>query len=177
MEAHRESVAGLVKEHNRALHAFLMARVGDEHEAREVAQEAYVRMLQLDQPGAISYLRAYLFKMAANIAIDRARERAGRARILQAEFAEEVVDELSPDRYALSAEEVRVLQQALSELPPRYQEAFRLFHVQGLRDEAIGAQLGVGPRQVRRYLAESNVYCQLRIKGVAAAQAAGMALR
>lgn len=71
----------LIEEHNRALHAFLMTRVRDEQEARDVAQEAYVQVLQLQKPGAINFLRAYLFKTAANIAINRAKQRSTRARL------------------------------------------------------------------------------------------------
>src|SRR5512142_2060557 len=63
----------LFREHNEALVRFLRGRVGSHSEALEVAQEAYVRLLSLDQPGAVSYLRAFLFKTAANIAIDRHR--------------------------------------------------------------------------------------------------------
>src|SRR5882724_13483746 len=51
----------LFREHNEALIRFLRGRVGSRHEALEVAQEAYVRLLSLDQPGAVSYLRAFLF--------------------------------------------------------------------------------------------------------------------
>ena len=84
VSGNREPVAGsaaaraavierLFREHNEALIRFLRGRVGSRNEALEVAQEAYVRLLSLDQPGAVSYLRAFLFKTAANIAIDRRR--------------------------------------------------------------------------------------------------------
>src|ERR1700732_5026585 len=63
----------LFREHNEALVRFLRGRVESHNEALEVAQEAYVRLLSLDQPGAVSYLRAFLFKTAANMAIDRRR--------------------------------------------------------------------------------------------------------
>ncbi|MBL8265568.1 MAG: hypothetical protein JNL55_04275, partial [Steroidobacter sp.] len=56
--ARRQALGRLIDEHNGALHAFLMSRIRDEQEARDVAQEAYVRLLQLDQPEAISFLRA-----------------------------------------------------------------------------------------------------------------------
>ena len=69
-----------------------MTRLRDEHEAKEVAQEAYVRLLQLDRPGAVSFLRSYLFKTAANIAIDRARQRATHARLQQQRWSEESID-------------------------------------------------------------------------------------
>jgi RNA polymerase sigma factor (sigma-70 family) len=65
----------LYREHNRVLVRCLTARLRSEQEAKEVAQEAYVRLLQLQKPGAPSLLRAYLFKTATNIAIDRLRHR------------------------------------------------------------------------------------------------------
>src|SRR5688572_3984758 len=72
--ASRESLmTRLYCEHNQALIRFLLTRVDSEQEAQDVAQEAYVRMLQLDTHGAASYLSAYLFRTAANIAIDRIR--------------------------------------------------------------------------------------------------------
>ena len=168
---HQQSVAELVREHNRALHAFLMTRVRDEHEAREVAQEAYVRMLQLAQPGAISFLRAYLFKTAANIAVDRARERSNRARLLDAQPGGATFDELSPDRRVLSAEELEIFKQALRELSPKCRRAFLLCRVEGLSDVQVAAELGIKPRMVRHYLVQAGVYCQLRIKGLSAEQA------
>src|SRR4029077_8378618 len=72
-ESRAAVVERLFREHNEALLRFLRTRVGSHNEALEIAQEAYVRLLSLDQPGAISYLRAFLFKTAANIAIDRHR--------------------------------------------------------------------------------------------------------
>jgi RNA polymerase sigma-70 factor (ECF subfamily) len=168
---HQESVAELLRNHNRTLHAFLMTRVRDEHEAREIAQEAYVRMLQLTEPGAVSFLRAYLFKTAANIALDRARDRETRARLLRAEFVEEPVDELSPDRRVLSAEDLDVFRRALSELSPKCRRAFVLCRLQGRSDAQAAAELGVQPRMVRHYLRQAGVYCQLRVKGLSPAQA------
>ena len=72
-ESRASVVERLFREHNEALIRFLRGRVGSHNEALEVAQEAYVRLLSLDEPGAVSYLRAFLFKTAANIAIDRRR--------------------------------------------------------------------------------------------------------
>src|ERR1700756_676267 len=63
----------LFREHNDALVRFLSARLGSYQDAREVAQEAYVRLLNLDRPGAANFLKALLYKTAANLAIDRLR--------------------------------------------------------------------------------------------------------
>src|SRR5262245_4031701 len=70
---HHATVNQLFREHNQALIKFLLTRVSSEQEVRDLAQEAYVRLLQLHQPGAVSFLRGYLFRLAANLSIDRAR--------------------------------------------------------------------------------------------------------
>src|ERR1700761_7071907 len=69
------AVAQLFREHNRVLVRSLAVRLRSTHEANEVAQEAYARLLRLEQQGTPSLLRAYLFKIATNIAIDRLRHR------------------------------------------------------------------------------------------------------
>ncbi len=67
------AVARLFREHNEALVRFLALKLRSQQAAQEVAQEAYVRVLSLDKPGAVSFLRAFLFKTAANLAVDRIR--------------------------------------------------------------------------------------------------------
>src|SRR5947209_4337020 len=73
-------VGRLFREHNQTLVRYLRARLGSEQEAKEVAQEAYVKLLQLERVGAISFMRAYLFRIAANLAIDRIRQRNSQGR-------------------------------------------------------------------------------------------------
>ena len=168
---HPQALARLIEEHNRALHAFLMMRVRDEQEAREIAQEAYVRILQLHEPGAVSYLRAYLFKTAANIAINRAKQRQARGRIDRMDVTDEPVDDLTPDRWVLAAEELEVLKWALFELSPKCRRAFVLHRFKEWDHERIGKELGIQPRMVRHYLLQAGLYCKLRIRGLSPAEA------
>lgn len=170
-EARSRMLARLIEEHNRALHAFLMTRVRDEHEAREVAQEAYVQLLQLDQPGAINFLRAYLFRTAANIAINRAKQRSTRAALDQKGAGEPLVDRLTPDRWVLAAEELEIFQRALLELSPKCRRAFVLYRFNEWSHERIARELGVQERMVRHYLSHAGVYCKLRIHGCSPAEA------
>src|ERR1700734_1930786 len=91
-------IAGLFRDHNAALLRFAATKLGSEQEARDVAQEAYVRLLQLDRPETIGYLRAFLFKITANLAMDRLRARK-RAPLPQTSSDEDLVAfELSPER-------------------------------------------------------------------------------
>jgi RNA polymerase sigma-70 factor (ECF subfamily) len=165
-KARAQELSRLVEEHNRALHAFLMTRLRDEQEAKDVAQEAYVQVLQLNEPGAINFLRAYLFKTAANIAINRAKQRSVRGRLDELEAHEEPVDRRSPERWALAAEEVEIFRGALFELPPKCRRAFVLHRFKEWDVERIAEDLGIRPRMVRHYLLQAGLYCKLRIRGL-----------
>src|SRR6267142_4815589 len=95
---HASVLAKLFLENNRSLCAYLRVRVASPHEAEDIAQEAYARLLQHDQPRAISFLRAYLFKVAVNIASDRARQRRLHSRIDLAHSSEEQIESATPDQ-------------------------------------------------------------------------------
>jgi DNA-directed RNA polymerase specialized sigma24 family protein len=91
-DSHATKVAALFREHNSALVSFLRARLRSEQDAREAAQEAYVKLLQLDCPGAVSFLRSYLFRIAANVATDRLRQRQVRRAHASVECCEDICD-------------------------------------------------------------------------------------
>src|SRR3984957_9111407 len=99
--AHAEEISQLFRDHNRALVLFLTSRLKDMQAAREVAQEAYVRVLQLESPGAVSFLRSYLFKVAANLAVDRLRSQRSHARLDPVDSLEDFLDEATPERTAI----------------------------------------------------------------------------
>lgn len=75
--AHSERIERLFREHNDSLVRFVLARLHSEAEAHEIVQKAYVRLLKLDEPDAVSYLRAFMYRTAANLVQDRNGTRGG----------------------------------------------------------------------------------------------------
>jgi DNA-directed RNA polymerase specialized sigma24 family protein len=97
LDTRNSALSRLFVAHNKELLSFLMTRLG-EAEAREVAQESYARLLRLDQPETLSFLRAYLFKTAANLSIDRLRHRQTlRATHPQVELLQELQTTPTPE--------------------------------------------------------------------------------
>ena len=125
-----ESVESLFREYNQSLVRFLAARLSSDAEAREVAQEAYVRLLQLDQPKAIGFLRAFLFKTASNIATDHLRRRRLARAARTADPFDFEVDQRSPHEYAASTEEIEIVELCLR-LTPRCRQVVLLSRVEG----------------------------------------------
>ena len=172
----QESVASrvelLFREHNETLVRFLRGRLPQDVDAREAAQEAYVRLLQLDQPTQPSFLRAYLFKVAANVATDLLRRRATRKQGDMTEAGLHGQEAPATQETALQArEQLDLVARALLELPPRCREAFRLSREEELGSGEIAARLGVSDRMVRQYLARALEHIQLRLHGAAGKQA------
>lgn len=163
----------LFRDHNRELLRFLQARLRDEGEAREVAQEAYVRLLQLENTGAISFLRAYLFRIAANLAFDRLKSR----RLLRLDAGdadaclEEIADPLELERAVLAADQLKLFQSCLDELPPKCRQVFLLHRIQRLGAQQVAAQLNISDRMVRKHIARALIYCRYRLDGLSPEQA------
>ena len=170
-DARAAEISQLFRDHNRALVLFLTSRLKDMQAAKEVAQEAYVRVLQLEAPGAVSFLRSYLFKVAANLAIDRLRSQQSRARLDPVESLEDFLDEATPERTVIAREELAFLGSVIAELPAKYQEAFHRHRVEDEPFEDIARRMGLKDRMVRRYVTYTLLYLRLRREGVNAPEA------
>jgi RNA polymerase sigma factor (sigma-70 family) len=173
-QPHAETIAHLFHEHNRALVGYLRARLRSEQEAKEVAQEAYVRLLQLQKPGTPGLLRAYVFKTATNIATDRLRHRRVRQRAEQAELFEGLSasnHSNDPADQLLARERTEQLRRSLEELPAKCRQIFHMHRLEGLDQRAVADRAGVSERMVRRYVTYALVYCRLRLDGLSAEQA------
>jgi RNA polymerase sigma factor (sigma-70 family) len=169
------AVAELFREHNRVLVSYLTSRLRSEQEAKEVAQEAYIRLLQLREPGAPVVLRAYLFKTATNLAIDRLRHRQVQQRSAE---KPELMGKLhsvgagldDPARQVSAREQAQLLLGFLQELPIKCQEAMTLHRFEGYSQRDAATRLNISERMVRRYVTYAMVYCHLRLEGLAIEQ-------
>jgi len=153
-------VERLFREHNEALVRFLRGRVGSANEAREVAQEAYVRLLSLDQPGAVSYLRAFLFKTAANIAIDRRRRHQNFDKVASRQLFTELTESRTPERQLSGEQTLRHLGVLIEAMPAKCRESFVMNQIQGLDAATIAAQLGITDSMVRKYVVRALLHCR-----------------
>jgi RNA polymerase sigma-70 factor (ECF subfamily) len=158
-------LAALFKAHNEALLRFLTCRLRSAQEAKEVAQEAYVRLLQLDTPDSVGYLRAYLFKTAANLAADRLKSAARHERIDKLEFFDETEEfEPSPEGGIAAQQELAAILKLLDELPARCRYAFLMHRFYGHGIAEVAGLMDLTPRMVQLYVERALVFCRDRLK-------------
>jgi RNA polymerase sigma factor (sigma-70 family) len=125
-DAHTQRIAELFKEEYPKLVHYMVARTGSWPEARDVAAQAFAQVLEMRAPDTISFLKAYVYRVARNLATDRARAGAIRTRInkiVKHEFASTTP---SPEPLFAHEQRVKVLSDAIETLRPTRKMVLRL---------------------------------------------------
>lgn len=156
-------IADLFRDHNRALVAFLQCRLHSLSDAQEVAQEAYVRLVTMDRPEQVDSLRAYLFRIASNLAVDRMR-----ARQVRTDNPLDVPDQdlhlaPIPERHVHATGQLQQLYKALRELPAKTARAFVMHVIEGSEISVIARAMKISERMVRYHVAHALAHCRARV--------------
>lgn len=133
--------------------------------ADDIAQDSFARLAAAD-PGEVSSPRAFLFRVARNLAVDAARRRSA-----SPVRAVENLDALacrdwapSPEDALIASEEREALLSALALLSADQRTALVLRKVEGLAPAEIASRLGVSVRQVQRLIALAIARCQAHLR-------------
>jgi RNA polymerase sigma factor (sigma-70 family) len=156
MSALNAALAGLYQAHANELHGFARRRAGRQ-EAEDIVQDTYLHLLQRGNAVTLEHPRPYLFRIAANLAVDLARKTKIRLRYAGEGLALACHAEApaSPEAAAGGAMELRRLQASLAELPPLCRDAFLLNRIEDLSHAEIAARLGVSVRTIDRHMARA----------------------
>jgi RNA polymerase sigma factor (sigma-70 family) len=151
-----EFLLELFQEQSAPLLKYLTARFRDREDAAEIAQEAWLRMYRLERPEQLTNAKAYLFQMASNLGIDRARRHALEERLNREERLNGPPEGLpSAERSVAAAQSIELVREALDELPPDCRQAFVLHRGRDMSYPQIAAQLGVSTSMVEKYIARA----------------------
>ena len=154
------TVEDLFRQHNEALFHFLRSRLRSDQDAREVAQEAYVRLLQLERPEELNFLRAYLFKIAANLAVDHVRRAARYRQVTEQLPIFEFPTQPSQEARLAAQDDLKFVKKAIAELPPKCRQAFLLSNVENWSSSQIAKHMNLSDRMVRNYVSRALEHVQ-----------------
>lgn len=156
------------QKYNESLVRYLSVRLRSLRDAEEVAQEAYVRLLKLDEPDTISHLQAYLFKIASNIAIDRMRRQNRRPHHLPLDGIRDGVPAPASrvDRIVDAQQQISLIRDIVAELPPKCRKAFLLYKFESWSYREIAETMNLTESMIRKYVLRAIVYCRSRFDAV-----------
>lgn len=149
----RDAFRVLVEKHSQQLFRLAYRMTGNEQDAEEVVQEAFLRAYKnLGQFGSRANFGTWAYRIAANYAIDRMRQKRGEdaRRSTPSSLAEESEqdpldmmpdDRPTPDRLATNKELRKKMEEALKSLSYSERTAFVMRHWEGCAIEEIATVL------------------------------------
>ncbi|PEQ14013.1 hypothetical protein B2G71_04965 [Novosphingobium sp. PC22D] len=149
------SLASLFLAYRRELLAFLSRRLRDRQLAADMVQDVYLRLAERGDARDYANGRAYLFRIATNLAIDHERRRTRLASVYASDAEAEAIADDKPDSERLLDARDRLdrVRAALAELPELTQQIVRLVRIEGHSYAQTARLLRISESSVQKHLA------------------------
>jgi RNA polymerase sigma factor (sigma-70 family) len=142
----------------------LARRLGSAELAAETLHETWLRLNRAGTLGAVERPESYLFRIALNVAADRRQLEARRLALSEIEMLRHLDDdELDPERMVQARSDIKVLAQALGELPPRCRAIFIAVRLEEMPYKIAAERFGISVRGVEREVKRALDHCAARL--------------
>ena len=162
-DTHSAKLAALVTSYGPVLLRYLVTRTQNEAEARDLAQEAYLRLSRVPNPDLIQKPEAYLFRIAANLANEHILKRSLNKNALSLDQLQDIGGDGDGHAFEASLEArsaIRKLEAILADMPPLYRAILLLRKRDGLSHAEIAEELNISKHTVHRYLTKALAMCR-----------------
>lgn len=139
--------------------------LGCRFRAQDVVQDAWVKLAEHPPADTVRQPASYLFRLVRNLAIDRARRLALEVRYGAREELPLTAASAAPtpEQAAISRDLMRVLSDALADLPGKTRQVFEMHRIVGLSVDEIANRLDVSTGYVYRLLRQATIHCAKRL--------------
>lgn len=144
---------GAFRDNQSVLVRFLARRVRCRATAQDLAQEVFLRIHAI-RWRAIYNPRAFLFRIAANLASTHRTQARRRSEVIDElnELLSSDVDEATPERHILAADELARVAVVLQSLPERTRQILVWHRYDGIQQNEIARSLGISTTAVEKHL-------------------------
>lgn len=153
------------EEHHNDLLRFFTHKLGCRDLAADCTQDTYMHLVRMRTSIDVQNPRAFLFRVAANLAVDNLRKLRTRRGALSIEPAPEETASLAPSAEdTLDAKQrVAQLEVAMRELSPKCRKALLLNRLEGKTHREIADSLQVSESMVAKYIVQALRHCRARL--------------
>ena len=159
------SVHNTIRRYHDSLIQFLRQRLRVPEDAFDVAQEAYIRMMQYQDSRQIRSPSSMLFRIAINVANDLGRAEAARGMRNQCsvEDLDIASDEPSAERQITAREDLELLYKTIEALPPKCRQVFLLSRVRRMTYGEIAQHCGISRKMVEKHVSHALAVCTQKV--------------
>lgn len=157
-----ELVLSTFRAHASELQRFLLRRVGNRHDADDLSQEVFARLLRVENAELVRNPPAYVLGIAAHVLREFRQRRRQQCVVFDSEVAELVAErsEAQPGANASTpSDQIDMrnwLDNALQQLPTNHRLVLLLVKCNGLSYEETAKVLGLSINTIERYLVEAR---------------------
>lgn len=156
----------MMQRHRSELLRFLAQRVSCPDAAQDIFQETFIRYAGYREKSTVENPRAFIFRIAANLATDYMRSRARQPQ--QPESGEIIAGledtKRSVEQTVISQQEFEILFLALADLPPKYREVFIMLRLKEYSYAQVEQEQGISSTMILKYLNRALTHCRQRLE-------------
>ena len=159
------SVHETIRRYHDSLIRFLRQRLRVKEDAADVAQEAYIRMMQYEGSREIHSPSSMLFRIAINVAnvLGRAEQSRRVSDQMPIDGIELPCDRPAVDREIAAEQDLAVLYEAIENLPPKCRHVFLLSRVQHMTYPQIAAYCNISVKMVEKHISHALAICMKKV--------------
>jgi RNA polymerase sigma-70 factor (ECF subfamily) len=148
--------------HYNELLGFFVRSVRDVHEAQDLVQQTFERMLSREHAGRrAEHPRALMYEIARNLLVDRHRHLSVRLHDSDDTLRDYPAQPgCEPELVYAGMQRVRLLIATIEALPPRCREAFVRHRIDGLSHADVASEMGISLNMVERHIMLAVATCR-----------------
>ncbi len=139
---------------------YLSRFLSSQHDIEDVAQEAYLRafVAEKKKDGEIEHPRAFLFRIAKNLAISRLRRKSYQITDYIEDLGVSVVieDGTDPERELAAQQSLGLYCEAVASLPEKTRQIFLLRKMHGLKHKEIAQRMSLSVSSIEKHLQKAR---------------------
>ncbi len=149
-------------ENNAFLKKFLTRFMSSKQDIEDIVQEVYIRAHNAEKEKAIEQPKAFLFRVAKNLALDELNKKSR----LVTSYLEDCIATIPVEKTASIESEAEANEtldiycQAIEQLPDKCKHIFLLRKVHGLKHQEIATKLNISLSSVEKHLKMGGAFCQ-----------------
>ena len=162
IEEQQNGLEKLYRNHSKQLVGYVYNFLRSEHEAEEVAQEAFLKLHSAKKPEKIISPKAFLYRIAHNLAMNTLRRRKIVRFDTGVDMEEIEMESNEPlaDQQLSSKQEFKIFCEAVAMLPPKCREAFTLRVIHKKSFKEVAQELNIALSTVEKHVLRGMRDCQ-----------------
>ncbi len=154
----------LIEKHRKELHRFLLKRVACADTANDLLQDMFLRLVNLKSSEPVLNPRAFVYRIAANLATDHLRRNRESIELDAPEVAKISDNKGEPEHIVFSQQQIALCEKVLSEISPLSLKILVMSRFDGYTHKQIADELGISVSWVEKNIISALKQCKTALK-------------